>query len=166
MHTPTFCPELTHHAFSYAVPMVVEQTSRGERGYDIISLLLKNRIVFEGTLNDDTVANLIVAQLLYLAHDPDHEIQVYINTPRWCAGRRLAIYDTMHLVEPSELAADDASFSVTPRPFRHPAGGRDARCASAEHALCPADWLSAWTADRRTRATHRGRRRQPGRPCH
>ena len=71
MHTPTFCPELTHHAISYVVPMVVEQTSRGERGYDIFSLLLKNRIVFVRTPIDDTVANLIGAQLLYLAQgDP------------------------------------------------------------------------------------------------
>jgi ATP-dependent Clp protease protease subunit len=62
-----------HHAVSYVVPMVVEQTSRGERGYDIFSLLSKNRIVFVGTPTDDTVASLIVAQLLYLAQgDPDH----------------------------------------------------------------------------------------------
>ena len=67
MHTPTFCSELFHHAVSYVVPLVVEQTSRGERGYDIFSLLLKNRIVFVGTPTDDTVANMIVAQLLYLA---------------------------------------------------------------------------------------------------
>ena len=67
MHTPIFCPELTHHAISYVVPMVVEQTSRGERDYDIFSLLLKNRIVFVGTPTDNTVA-----QLLYLAQgDPD-----------------------------------------------------------------------------------------------
>ena len=59
--------ELLHRVVSYAVPMVVEQTSRGERAYDIFSLLLKNRIVFLGTPIDDTVANLIVAQLLYLA---------------------------------------------------------------------------------------------------
>ena len=63
--------------FAYSVPMVVEQTSRGERGYDIFSLLLKNRIVFLGTPIDDVVANLIVAQLLYLAQDdPDREIQM------------------------------------------------------------------------------------------
>jgi ATP-dependent Clp protease protease subunit len=73
MDTPTFCPELTYHAVSYVVPLVVEQTSRGERGYDIFSLLLKNRIVFVGTPTNDTVANLIVAQLLYLGKgDPDH----------------------------------------------------------------------------------------------
>src|ERR671932_1886656 len=83
------------------VPMVVEQTSRGERGYDIFSLLLKNRIVFLGTPIDDVVANLIVAQLLYLAQeDPDREIQMYINSPAGQVDSGLAIYDTMHLIQP------------------------------------------------------------------
>src|SRR5579859_12841 len=86
---------------SYAVPMVVEQTSRGERAYDIFSLLLKNRIVFLGTPIDDVVANLIVAQLLYLAQeDPDREIQMYINSPGGQVDAGLAIYDTMHLIQP------------------------------------------------------------------
>src|SRR5205823_5698174 len=86
---------------AYTVPMVVEQTSRGERGYDIFSLLLKNRIVFLGTPIDDTVANLIVAQLLYLAQeDPDREIQMYINSPGGQVDAGLAIYDTMHLIQP------------------------------------------------------------------
>ena len=86
---------------SYAVPMVVEQTSRGERAYDIFSLLLKNRIVFLGTPIDDTVANLIVAQLLYLAQeDPERDIQMYINSPGGQVDAGLAIYDTMHLVQP------------------------------------------------------------------
>jgi ATP-dependent Clp protease protease subunit len=86
---------------SYAVPMVVEQTSRGERGYDIFSLLLKNRIVFLGTPIDDVVANLIVAQLLYLAQeDPEREIQMYINSPGGHIDAGLAIYDTMHLIQP------------------------------------------------------------------
>src|SRR5215831_14796579 len=86
---------------SYSVPMVVEQTSRGERGYDIFSLLLKNRIVFLGTPIDDVVANLIVAQLLYLAQeDPDREIQMYINSPGGQVDAGLAIYDTMHLIQP------------------------------------------------------------------
>ncbi|MDQ3812033.1 MAG: ATP-dependent Clp protease proteolytic subunit [Chloroflexota bacterium] len=81
--------------------MVVEQTSRGERVYDIFSLLLKNRIVFLGTPIDDTVANLIVAQLLYLAQeDPDREIQMYINSPGGQVDAGLAIYDTMHLIQP------------------------------------------------------------------
>src|ERR1041385_3324417 len=86
---------------SYSVPMVVEQTSRGERGYDIFSLLLKNRIVFLGTPIDDVVANLIVAQLLYLAQeDPDRDIQMYINSPGGQVDAGLAIYDTMHLIQP------------------------------------------------------------------
>src|SRR2546421_6340263 len=86
---------------SYMVPMVVEQTSRGERASDIFSLLLKNRIVFLGTPIDDTVANLIVAQLLFLAQDdPEREIQLYINSPGGSIDAGLAIYDTMHLITP------------------------------------------------------------------
>src|SRR5262252_7555725 len=85
----------------YTVPMVVEQTSRGERAYDIFSLLLKNRIVFLGTPIDDTIANLIIAQLLYLAQeDPDRDIQMYINSPGGQVDAGLAIYDTMHLIQP------------------------------------------------------------------
>src|SRR3954452_16517039 len=87
---------------SYAVPMVVEQTSRGGRAYDIFSLLLKNRIIFLGTPIDDTIANLIVAQLLFLAQeDPDREIQMYINSPGGQVDAGLAIYDTMHLIQPA-----------------------------------------------------------------
>src|SRR3977135_3176507 len=93
--------ELLHRVVSYAVPMAVEQTSRGERAYDIFSLLLKNRIVFLGTPIDDTVANLIVAQLLYLAQeDPERDIQMYINSPGGQIDAGLAIYDTMHLIQP------------------------------------------------------------------
>jgi ATP-dependent Clp protease, protease subunit len=93
--------ELLHRVVSYAVPMVVEQTSRGERAYDIFSLLLKNRIVFLGTPIDDTVANLIVAQLLYLAQeDQERDIQMYINSPGGQVDAGLAIYDTMHLIQP------------------------------------------------------------------
>jgi len=83
------------------VPMVVEQTSRGERASDIFSLLLRNRIVFLGTPIDDTVANLIVAQLLFLAQDdPEREIQLYVNSPGGSIDAGLAIYDTMHLIQP------------------------------------------------------------------
>ncbi len=86
---------------AYMVPMVVEQTSRGERASDIYSLLLRNRIVFLGTPIDDTVANLIVAQLLFLAQDdPEREIQLYINSPGGSIDAGLAIYDTMHLIQP------------------------------------------------------------------
>src|SRR5438270_2450099 len=84
---------------AYSVPMVVEQTSRGERGYDIFSLLLKNRIVFLGTPMDDVVANLIVAQLLYLAQQPPaRAIHMYINSPGGQVDTALAIYDTMPLL--------------------------------------------------------------------
>lgn len=81
--------------------MVVEQTARGERAYDIFSLLLKERIVFLGTPIDDQVANVIVAQLLFLAReDPDRDIQMYINSPGGVIPSGLAIYDTMNLISP------------------------------------------------------------------
>jgi ATP-dependent Clp protease protease subunit len=81
------------------IPMVVESSGRGERAFDIYSLLLKERIVFLGTPINDQVANVIVAQLLYLAHeDPDREIQFYINSPGGQITSGLAIYDTMQLI--------------------------------------------------------------------
>ncbi len=86
---------------SNIVPMVVEQTARGERAYDIFSLLLKERIVFLGTPIDDHVANIIVAQLLFLAReDATRDIQMYINSPGGVIPSGLAIYDTMNLIEP------------------------------------------------------------------
>ena len=86
---------------SYTVPMVVEQTSRGERAFDIFSLLLRNRIIFLGTPINDEVANLIVAQLLFLQQDdPDRDIHLYINSPGGEVDAGLAIYDTMHLIAP------------------------------------------------------------------
>ncbi|MDR1193715.1 MAG: ATP-dependent Clp endopeptidase proteolytic subunit ClpP [Peptococcaceae bacterium] len=81
------------------VPIVVEQSSRGERSYDIYSRLLKDRIVFLGTEVDDVVANLIVAQLLFLyAEDPDKDISLYINSPGGSVTAGLAIYDTMQYI--------------------------------------------------------------------
>jgi ATP-dependent Clp protease protease subunit len=81
------------------IPMVVETSGRGERAYDIYSLLLKERIVFLGTPIDDQVANLIVAQFLYLNHeDPEREIQMYINSPGGQIYAGLAIYDTMQMI--------------------------------------------------------------------
>ncbi len=86
---------------SQVIPMVIEQTNRGERSYDIYSLLLKERIVFLGTQVEDQISNLIVAQLLYLAReDPDHDITLYINSPGGVVNAGLAIYDTMQLVQP------------------------------------------------------------------
>ncbi|MEP7235971.1 MAG: ATP-dependent Clp endopeptidase proteolytic subunit ClpP [Ignavibacteriota bacterium] len=84
------------------VPMVVEQTSRGERAYDIFSRLLKERIVFIGTPIDDTVSGLIIAQLLFLeSEDPDKDINIYINSPGGSVSAGLAIYDTMQYIKPS-----------------------------------------------------------------
>src|SRR5713226_9475028 len=83
------------------VPMVVEQTGRGERGYDIYSRLLKDRIVFIGTPIDDNVANLIIAQMLYLqSEDPAKDINLYINSPGGSVTSGLAIYDTIQWLKP------------------------------------------------------------------
>ncbi|OYW04305.1 MAG: ATP-dependent Clp protease proteolytic subunit, partial [Acidobacteria bacterium 37-65-4] len=83
------------------VPMVVEQTNRGERAYDIFSRLLKDRIVFIGTAIDDTVANLAIAQMLFLeAEDPDSDILLYINSPGGVITAGFAIYDTMQFIKP------------------------------------------------------------------
>jgi len=85
----------------YLVPMVVESTGRGERAFDIYSRLLKERIVFIGTPVDDQVANLVVAQLLFLqSEDPEKEIAVYINSPGGQVTAGLAIYDTMQYIRP------------------------------------------------------------------
>jgi ATP-dependent Clp protease protease subunit len=87
--------------FSTLVPMVIEQTSRGERAYDIYSRLLRDNIIFIGTPIDDQVANLITAQLLFLdAEDPERDIQVYINSPGGVITAGMAIYDTMQFVRP------------------------------------------------------------------
>jgi len=93
------------HAFSSSslqntvIPMVVETTGRGERGYDIFSLLLRQRIVFLGAPIDDTVSNLIVAELLFLDHeDPEKEISLYINSPGGSISAGLAVYDTIQLI--------------------------------------------------------------------
>lgn len=83
------------------IPMVIEQTSRGERSYDIYSRLLKDRIILLGTEIDDEIANLVVAQLLFLqAEDPDKDISLYINSPGGSVTAGMAIYDTMQYVKP------------------------------------------------------------------
>jgi ATP-dependent Clp protease protease subunit len=83
------------------VPVVIEQTSRGERSYDIYSRLLKDRIIFLGSAIDDDVANAVVAQLLFLAaEDPEKDIQMYINSPGGSVSAGLAIYDTMQHIKP------------------------------------------------------------------
>ncbi len=83
------------------IPMVVEQSSRGERAYDIYSRLLKERIIFLGTAINDEVANLVIAQMLFLeAEDPDREIHLYINSPGGMVTAGLGIYDTMQFIKP------------------------------------------------------------------
>lgn len=86
---------------SYLVPMVVEQTNRGERSFDIYSRLLKERIIFLGTPVNDEIANLIMAQLIFLeAEDPEKDINLYINSPGGSVTALLAIYDTMEYIKP------------------------------------------------------------------
>lgn len=87
---------------SVLVPMVVEQTNRGERAYDIYSRLLKDRIIFLGSAIDDYVANLVVAQMLFLeSEDPDKDINLYINSPGGAVYAGMAIYDTMQYIKPA-----------------------------------------------------------------
>lgn len=84
------------------VPIVVEQSARGERAYDIFSRLLRDRIVFVGNVIDDTTANLVIAQLLFLeAEDPDRDVHLYIHTPGGVVSAGLAIYDTMQFIKPA-----------------------------------------------------------------
>jgi len=85
---------------NYLVPIVIEQTSRGERSYDIYSRLLKDRIIFLGTPIDDQIANIVIAQLLFLSsQDPTKDINIYINSPGGSVSAGLAIYDTMQFVK-------------------------------------------------------------------
>ena len=86
---------------SFTMPYVIEQTSRGERSYDIFSRLLKDNVIFIGSTIDDTVASLVVAQLLFLeAENPEKDIYIYINSPGGSITAGLAIYDTMQYVKP------------------------------------------------------------------
>ena len=92
---------LLHAPRNYLVPTVVESTSRGERAFDIYSRLLKDRIIFLGSAIDDTVANLVMAQLLHLeSEDPDRDVNLYINSPGGSITDLFAIYDTMQYIKP------------------------------------------------------------------
>ena len=89
------------HQYQSLIPMVVEQTNRGERAYDIYSRLLKDSIIFIGTPIDDQIANLVIAQMLFLeAEDPDKDILLYVNSPGGSITAGLAIYDTMQFIKP------------------------------------------------------------------
>ena len=85
------------------IPMVIEQTNRGERSYDIYSRLLKDRIIFVGAPIDDVFANVVIAQLLFLeSENPDKDIHLYINSPGGAVSSGLSIYDTMQFVKPDQ----------------------------------------------------------------
>src|SRR6266436_2070728 len=101
LHPPSFIPFSRSIGSMALVPMVVEQTSRGERAFDIFSRLLKDNIIFLGTPIDDQIANLVVAQLLFLeAEDPEKDINIYINSPGGSITAGMAIYDTMQFIRP------------------------------------------------------------------
>lgn len=111
------------------VPMVVEQTGRGERAYDIYSRLLKDRIIFIGTPIDDHVASLVIAQLLFLeAEDPEKDIFIYVNSPGGSVTAGLAIYDTMQFVKP-DIATTCMGIAASMGAFLLAAGAHGKRAA-------------------------------------
>lgn len=111
------------------IPMVVEQTGRGERAYDIYSRLLKDRIIFIGSPIDDNIANLVIAQLLFLqAEDPEKDIYVYINSPGGSVTAGMAIYDTMQFVRP-DVATTCMGMAASMGAFLLAAGTKGKRAA-------------------------------------
>lgn len=114
---------------NYLVPMVVEQTGRGERAYDIFSRLLKDRIIFIGSPIDDGVANLVIAQMLFLeAEDPEKDIFVYLNSPGGSVTAGMAIYDTMQFIKP-DVATTCMGIAASMGAFLLAAGAKDKRAA-------------------------------------
>jgi ATP-dependent Clp protease, protease subunit len=114
---------------NYLVPMVVEQTGRGERAYDIFSRLLKDRIIFIGSPIDDGVANLVIAQMLFLeAEDPEKDIFVYLNSPGGSITAGMAIYDTMQFIKP-DVATTCMGIAASMGAFLLAAGARNKRAA-------------------------------------
>jgi ATP-dependent Clp protease, protease subunit len=115
--------------FKNVVPMVIETSARGERAYDIFSLLLKERIVFLGTPIDDQISNLIVAQLLFLSReDPEKDIQMYINSPGGSIYAGMAIYDTMQMI-PNRISTVSVGFAASFGAFLLAAGTKGQRYA-------------------------------------
>lgn len=111
------------------VPMVVEQTGRGERAYDIYSRLLKDRIIFIGSPIDDVIANLVIAQMLFLeAEDPEKDIFVYINSPGGSVTAGMAMYDTMQFIKP-DIATTCMGMAASMGAFLLAAGTKGKRAA-------------------------------------
>ena len=116
-------------AESYLVPMVVEQTGRGERAYDIFSRLLKDRIIFIGSPIDDQIANLVIAQMLFLeAEDPEKDIYIYINSPGGSVTAGMAIYDTLQFIKP-DVATTCMGIAASMGAFLLAAGAAGKRAA-------------------------------------
>ncbi|MFZ5980434.1 MAG: ATP-dependent Clp endopeptidase proteolytic subunit ClpP [Candidatus Zixiibacteriota bacterium] len=114
---------------NYLIPMVVEQTGRGERAYDIFSRLLKDRIIFIGTPIDDNVANLVIAQMLFLeAEDPEKDIFIYINSPGGSVTAGMAVYDTMQFIKP-DIATTCMGLAASMGAFLLAAGTHGKRAA-------------------------------------
>ena len=114
---------------NFLVPMVVEQTGRGERAYDIFSRLLKDRIIFIGSPIDDNIANLVIAQMLFLeAEDPEKDIFVYINSPGGSVTAGLAVYDTMQFIKP-DVATTCMGIAASMGAFLLAAGMKGKRAA-------------------------------------
>ena len=144
------------------VPMVIEQTSRGERAYDIYSRLLRDNIIFIGTPIDDNVANLVIAQMLFLAaEDPEKDIQLYINSPGGSITAGMAIYDTMQYIK------TDVVTICIGQAASH--GGGAAGGGGAEEALRAAQLAhpdSPAVDGRAVRAGDRHRHSRPRNPAH
>jgi ATP-dependent Clp protease protease subunit len=122
---------------NYLVPTVIEQTNRGERGYDLYSKLLKENIIFVGTPIDDTIANLICAQLLHLeSENPDKDINLYINSPGGDITALLAIYDTLQFIKP-DITTICFGQAASAAAVLLAAGGAAARPHPVAPALCP-----------------------------
>jgi ATP-dependent Clp protease protease subunit len=114
---------------NYLIPMVVEQTGRGERAYDIFSRLLKDRIIFIGTPIDDQVASLVIAQMLFLeAEDPEKDIFIYINSPGGSVTAGMAVYDTMQFIKP-DVATTCMGLAASMGAFLLAAGTKGKRAA-------------------------------------
>ena len=134
------------------VPYVVEQTSRGERSYDIFSRLLNDRIIFLGEEVNDTTASLVVAQLLYLeAQDPDKDIQLYINSPGGSVTAGMAIYDTMQYIK-CDVSTICVGMAASMGAFLLSCGAKGKRIAlpnAARRARSPI-WRSTWSTSSRS----------------
>lgn len=118
-----------YRMYNHMVPMVIEQTGRGERAYDIYSRLLKDRIIFIGTPIDDNIANVVVAQMLFLeAEDPEKDVHFYINSPGGSISAMLAMYDTMQFIKP-DVATTCMGLAASAGAFLLMAGTKGKRSA-------------------------------------